>query len=76
MPNFEQHDIQVAHDLGTLEGKVAAILQYTSQIPDIAKKVEKHENQLRFIRWAGVTSVGALISLVVAWFRAQFSTGR
>lgn len=74
MPPFEQHDLQVAHDLGTLEGKVAAILQYTSQIPEIAKKVEKHESQLRLIRWGGVTTVTAFIAIFVAWIKSQFSS--
>lgn len=76
MTPIDQHDLNVAHDLGTLEGKLAAIYENTKVIPELIKKVERHDTQLRFIRWIGVTTIGALVSACVAWLKAQFSSGR
>lgn len=76
MASIDQHDLSVAHDLGTLEGKIAAIYENTKVLPDLIAKVERHDTQLRFIRWIGVTTIGALISGCIAWFKAQFSSGR
>lgn len=76
MAPIDQHDLSVAHDLGTLEGKLAAIYENTKILPALALKVERHETQLRFIRWAGITTIGAIISAGLAWLRAQFTSGR
>jgi hypothetical protein len=76
MPPIDQHDLSVAHDLGTIEGKLAAILENTKILPELALKVERHETQLRFIRWVGTTSIGGIIALAIAWFKTHFSPGR
>ena len=76
MTPIDQHDLSVAHDLGTIEGKLAAILENTKVLPELALKVERHETQLRFIRWVGTTAIGGAIAFIIAWFKAQFSSGR
>ena len=68
MAPLDTHDLQIAHDLGTVEGKLAAILENTKVLPELVRKVEVHDTELKFLRWAGVTLVGALIALAVAWF--------
>lgn len=76
MSPIDQHDLSVAHDLGTLEGKLAAIYENTKGLPALALKVERHETQLRFIRWIGATSVLAVLSTCVAWLKTHFTAGR
>ena len=76
MTPLDPHDLQVAHDLGTVEGRLDLLLDRTKDLPQLMQKVEKHETQLRFIRKLGFAGVVALLSLVVAWFKTQFSTGR
>jgi hypothetical protein len=76
MTPIDPHDLQVAHDLGTVEGRLDAILEHTRVIPELMKKVEKHETQLRFIRRAGFSTLAALLSLVVAWVKSHFPSGR
>jgi len=76
MSPIDSHDLSVAHDLGTLEGKVGAIYDNTKVIPELIAKVAKHETQLRFIRKLGFVSLVALLGLIVEWIKTQFSSGR
>lgn len=76
MAPIDQHDLAVAHDLGTLEGKLAAIYENTKILPALALKVERHETQLRFIRWLGTTTIVALLAAGLAWVKAYFTSGR
>jgi hypothetical protein len=68
MAPLDTHDLQIAHDLGTVEGKLSAILENTKVLPELMQKVESHDTQLHLIRWIGVTLVGVLAALAVAWF--------
>ena len=75
MTPLDQHDINVAHDLGTLEGKVAAIYENTKNLPELIAKVEKHEQQLRFINWIASTAGFVFLMQLGAWVKAHFAPG-
>jgi len=71
MTPIDNHDLQVAHDLGTVEGKLAAILENTKILPELMRKVEAHDTQLSMIRWVGTTAIGGVIAFFVAWFKSR-----
>jgi len=75
MSPLDPHDLSLAHDLGTLEGKVAAIYENTKNLPDLIAKVERHENQLRIINWIASTAVFVLLMNIGAWVKSHFFDG-
>jgi hypothetical protein len=75
MPNEpNEYDIRFSHDLGTLEGKIAAIYENTKVIPKLIEKVEKHETQLNVLSWVASTTVGAIILGFFGWLGSKFSS--
>lgn len=76
MPPIDQHDLDVAHDLGTLEGKLAAIYENTKSLPDLIAKVERHDAQLKLILWGGGLSITTFFTFILAWIKSHFSAVR
>lgn len=76
MPPIDPHDLQVAHDLGTVEGRLDLLLERTQNLPELVKKVEKHDIQLSFIAWVGGTAVASFFLFLVAWAKSRFLQGR
>lgn len=74
--NLNEHDLKVAHDLGTLEGQIAAIYENTRVLPELVRKVERHDTQLGLIGWIGGSTVFVFLTAIGTWFKTHFFPGR
>jgi len=71
MSEHDNHDNDVERTLGRLESAVAAIHENTKVLPELTLKVERHDNELRAVKYIAGAGFLAIIGNIVGWIKSH-----